>query len=57
MPQYKRYRDELKGKAVPDLWTNIDRINPVGSGRVGYPTQKPEALLERIIAASSNPET
>jgi hypothetical protein len=39
---------------VPDLWADIDRINPVGSERVGYPTQKPEALLERIIEASSN---
>jgi len=54
MPQYKRYREELKGKAVPDLWDDIDRINPVGSERLGYPTQKPEALLERIILASSN---
>lgn len=55
MPQYKRYRDELKGKAVPDIWDDVDRINPVGSERLGYPTQKPVALLERIIAASSNP--
>jgi DNA modification methylase len=53
-PQYKRYRDELKGKAVPDIWDDIDRINPVGSERLGYPTQKPVALLERIIKASSN---
>lgn len=55
MPQYKRYRDDLKGKAVADLWLDVDRINPVGSERVGYPTQKPEALLERIVLASSNP--
>lgn len=54
MPQYKRYREELKGKAVPDLWDDVDRINPVGNERLGYPTQKPEALLDRIIAASSN---
>ncbi len=54
MPQYKRYRDELKGKAVGDIWDDIDRINPVGSERLGYPTQKPLALLERIIQASSN---
>jgi len=54
MPQYKRYRDELKGKAVSDFWDDIDRINPVGSERLGYPTQKPLALLERIILASSN---
>jgi site-specific DNA-methyltransferase (adenine-specific) len=55
MPQYKRYRDELKGKSVADIWDDIDRINPVGSERLGYPTQKPLALLERIIEASSNP--
>ena len=53
-PQYKRHRDELKGKAVADIWTDIDRINPVGHERLGYPTQKPLALLERIITASSN---
>jgi len=52
-PQYKRYREELKGKAVSDMWDDIDRINPVGAERLGYPTQKPEALLERIIAAST----
>ncbi len=54
MPQYKRYREELKGKTVPDIWDDIDRINPVGGERLGYPTQKPEALLERILTASSN---
>jgi hypothetical protein len=55
MPQYKRYREELKGKAVADIWDDIDRINPVGAERLGYPTQKPVALLERIIKASSDP--
>jgi len=55
MPQYKRYREELKGKSVPDIWDDVDRINPVGSERLGYPTQKPLALLERIVQASSNP--
>jgi site-specific DNA-methyltransferase (adenine-specific) len=55
MPQYKRYREELKGKMVTDIWDDVDRINPVGSERLGYPTQKPVALLERIINASSNP--
>lgn len=54
MPQYKRYRDQLKGVAVGDIWDDLDRINPVGGERLGYPTQKPLALLERIIAASSN---
>jgi len=52
-PQIKRYRDELKGMAVSDIWTDIDRINQVAAERLGYPTQKPEALLERIISASS----
>ena len=55
MPQYKRYREELKGKLVTDIWDDIDRINPVGAERLGYPTQKPVALLDRIISASSNP--
>jgi site-specific DNA-methyltransferase (adenine-specific) len=55
MPQYKRYREELKGKAVADMWDDIDRINPVAAERLGYPTQKPIALLERIIQASTNP--
>lgn len=54
MPQIKRYLDELKGKAVGDIWDDIDKINPVGGERLGYPTQKPIALLERIISASSN---
>ena len=55
MPMFKRYREDLKGLAVGDLWDDIDRINPVGSERLGYPTQKPVALLERILNASSNP--
>lgn len=54
-PQIKRYRDELQGLAVGDIWTDIDKINPVAAERLGYPTQKPVALLERIVAASSNP--
>ncbi|MDZ4180412.1 MAG: DNA methyltransferase [Coriobacteriia bacterium] len=54
-PQIKRYRNELKGRALSDVWTDIDHINPAGNERLGYPTQKPVALLERIIEASSNP--
>lgn len=53
-PQIKRYRNELKGIALSDLWDDIDKINPAGNERLGYPTQKPLALLERILAASSN---
>lgn len=54
-PQIKRYRDELKGVVLSDLWDDIDKINPAGNERLGYPTQKPLALLERILQASSNP--
>lgn len=54
MPQEKRYREDLKGRAASDLWLELNRINPVGNERLGYPTQKPEALLDRIIEASSN---
>lgn len=54
-PQIKRYRDELQGLAVSDMWDDINKINPAGNERLGYPTQKPLALLERVIGASSNP--
>ncbi len=54
IPQLKRYLDELDGQAVPELWQDIPPINPMAKERLGYPTQKPEALLERIIQASSN---
>ena len=54
VPQLKRYLDELDGQAVPELWQDIPPINPRAKERLGYPTQKPEALLERIIEASSN---
>ncbi len=52
--QLKRYLDELGGQAVNDTWTDVTPINPQAKERLGYPTQKPEALLERIINASSN---
>ena len=55
IPQLKRYLDELGGQAVHDIWDDIPSINPMAKERVGYPTQKPLALLERIIQASSNP--
>ncbi len=54
-PQHKRYREDLTGVAVPDIWDDIDRINPVGNERLGYPTQKPVALMERVLAASTVP--
>jgi site-specific DNA-methyltransferase (adenine-specific) len=50
----KRYLDELAGETVDSLWDDIAPINSQAQERLGYPTQKPEALLERIIKASSN---
>lgn len=52
--QLKRYLHELDGQAVHNAWVDIPGINPMAKERVGYPTQKPLALLERIIKASSN---
>ena len=51
----KRYLDEQKGRPVQALWEDISPINSQARERLGYPTQKPEALLERIVNASSNP--
>jgi site-specific DNA-methyltransferase (adenine-specific) len=52
VPQYKKYLDESKGRTVTNCWTDIPQA--AGGESLGYPTQKPMALLERIIAASSN---
>jgi DNA modification methylase len=53
MPEYKRFLDEMPGVTLQDIWTDII----LGAKeRVGYPTQKPLALLERIIASSSRPD-
>lgn len=54
MPRYKRYLDEMPGTPITDVWTDIPPINSQAQERLGYPTQKPLALLERIISASSN---
>jgi DNA modification methylase len=50
----KVYLDETKGKPLTTLWDDVGRIGNTSLERLGYPTQKPEALLERIIKASSN---
>ena len=50
----KRYLDEIEGAVVHSLWTDIKPLNSQATERVNYPTQKPEALLERIIKASSD---
>ena len=54
-PQLKRYLAEMAGGVMGTVWTDIPPINSQAQERLGYPTQKPRALLERIIAASSNP--
>jgi len=54
MPRYKRYLDEMPGVPIQDVWTDIPPVAAQAKERLGYPTQKPEALLERIINASSN---
>ena len=54
MDGLKMYLDDLKGKSLNDWWEDISRVGNTSSESLGYPTQKPEALLERIIKASSN---
>jgi hypothetical protein len=53
-PRLKRYLDEMPGTLATDVWTDINPINSQAEERVGYQTQKPLALAERIINASSN---
>lgn len=53
-PQFRRYLDEDKGVPIQDVVTDIPPLSPHSAERLGYPTQKPEALLERILKASSN---
>jgi adenine specific DNA methylase Mod len=54
IPELKYYLDEAKGVYISDFWDDIDVINSMADEYQGYNTQKPEALLERIIKASSN---
>jgi site-specific DNA-methyltransferase (adenine-specific) len=51
----KMYADETRGERLQSIWTDIPPISANAKERLGYPTQKPVALLERIISASSNP--
>ena len=53
-PRYKRYLDEMPGTPITDVWTDIPPINSQAQERLGYPTQKPLALLERIIRRPIN---
>ncbi|MBM3178716.1 MAG: site-specific DNA-methyltransferase [Chloroflexi bacterium] len=54
VPRLKRYESEYEGMTLQDIWTDISKIHNQSPELVGYPTQKPEALLERIIKSSSN---
>jgi DNA modification methylase len=54
MPAYKRYLDEMPGKLAQAIWIDIPPVSPQAKEKLGYPTQKPQALLERIINASSD---
>jgi DNA modification methylase len=53
-PRLKWFVDELDRQPIQDVWTDISPISANAAERLGYPTQKPEALLDRIISASSN---
>ena len=55
IPQMKRYLDEQEGRPIDSVWTDIPPINSQAKERLGYPTQKPLKLLERILEISSNP--
>ena len=55
MPRLKMYAENAKGELIQDWWNDIPPINSQAGERMGYATQKPMALLERIIKASSNP--
>jgi DNA modification methylase len=54
VPQRKQYLDEGKGVPIQSLWDDIPGLHSQAAERLGYPTQKPEALLERVIKAASN---
>jgi len=50
----KKFLKDAKGTPITDFWSDVNRISPTSRERLDYPTQKPEALLERIIRASTN---
>ena len=54
VPQRKQYLEEGKGVAIQTIWDDVPALSASSAERLGYPTQKPEALLKRIIKASSN---
>lgn len=54
MPRLKQYPEDLSGVPLQDVWTDIKPLHNLAAERLGYPTQKPVALMDRILAASSN---
>lgn len=52
--QYKQYVDEMEGVKLQDIWLDVFPVNPVAKERIGYPTQKSEALLEHIIRVTGH---
>ena len=54
VPRYKQFAENIEGKQVQNLWTDFMAVSSQAKELIGYPTQKPEALLERIINASTN---
>ena len=52
--QRRRFLDELQGKPIQNIWDDIEIVTAHSKERIGYPTQKPEALMERIIKCASN---
>ena len=54
VPRYKIYLDESRGRSLQDIWDDVAPVHQLPKERLGYPTQKPAALLERIVQASSN---
>ena len=52
--QRRRFLDELQGKPIQNIWDDIEIVTAHSKERIGYPTQKSEALLERIIKCASN---
>jgi DNA modification methylase len=55
LPQLKYYLKDNQGVPLNDIWYDVSLISSSSQESLGYPTQKPIALLERIIQASSNP--
>ena len=53
VPRYKRYLEDQRGKPLGDVWTDIAPLNSQAAERLGYPTQKPLKLLERLIALTT----